>query len=1341
MAGGTASARTSGPDLIVGHVFECESLGREGALGSGTVGMSCYTTACTIGDIATDWYGLPDVNHPMIMVNMYRLWRRDGSDRLEQIGQGWIKHGFASANADECGFGCNTPPTGQQNGPGCSDTYAASQFVACDLGPRSMIHPYSGVMPSSADMGPSGGCGENFLANDHRDHVHDAISHRVQVQDADLFPSLNIGAHYLVEGQYVVPHEFVDGNGTQNNNASHRHVSVNGPDACGQIVFRDLGETFAQQPAVNAWPGASQSLIEPFPLADGQGFLVYKVTDLGGAWRYDYSLYNMNMDASMGSLSIPLPAGVVVTNIGFHAPLNHAPEPHTENYDNDPWTVSTSGGAVTWSTDSFGADPFANAVRWGTAYNFYFDANTPPAAVSATVGIFKTGGTVVAPALGPGAGPIDCNNNSVEDRCDVDCGLPGCSVAGCGTKADCNGNFVPDDCEPDCNGNSTADRCDISSAFSADCDGDAVPDECEPFIDCNSNLVRDDCETYADPTTDTDNDGVPDSCAPSGAPAHVWFVDDDAPNDPLPASALGSDPFENGSLAHPFDTIEEAVSAAQSGDTVVVRDGLYAGIGNTWVTVYFKSITIHSENGPENCVVDLERFNNFLFFSGSESFSSRLEGFRIINLATGAGSASAIFANTRITIDNCRFAVTVGGGTKGISAFDNSLVLSDCTFDGVFLPVVANNSHTLVTNCRIRGGNVGIDIAGGNGTETCIGASVARIVNTTVSGANTGIRFSSATIGSVENSIVWGNVATQIQGPVSTVVSYSDVQGGFAGTGNINVDPSFVDPGFGDLRLSNGSPCIDAGNSAAADLPSLDLSGGPRSFDDPGTVDTGAGGPPVVDMGAYEWRDCNGNGMDDALETDMSLTPDCDGDSVPDSCESVVDCNTNTTDDSCDIALGSSGDCNVNGIPDECDTGIGGGSLDCDANQLPDECQADCQGNGVADECDILNATSQDCTGNGIADECEPDCQPNGVADTCDIASASSQDDNGNGVPDECETPPPPTPTWDCPGGLGQAGCAARTRALTFRMVPPATATGASGSSAIQITMLDLQNPVPANDPCCPPPNFSEYESATCTAGGEMTSCARWVGPPYTYLEAQELPGNGNYRATRLQCTPYYDDWENEPNQTVNVVGAEILPSSTYAVRSYGSDCKGTEGTCTNVSADVTIMTRRAGDIATAFQDPTAVRTQPNAIDCVGAINNFKKISGAPKHLEAQVQPNLPNLNRDVDALDIQAVVANQKLAPYPFSGPCPCPSTVVCNATACSGTIPCSGTNICMQTCSAGPRMGELCTSNKHCGMCVGGSRPGIPCDNSSQCDGGTCTPGTCNTQGFCRDRCGRCN
>ncbi len=84
---------------------------------------------------------------------------------------------------------------------------------------------------------------------------------------------------------------------------------------------------------------------------------------------------------------------------------------------------------------------------------------------------------------------------------------------------------------------------------------------------------------------------------------------------------------------------------------------------------------------------------------------------------------------------------------------------------------------------------------------------------------------------------------------------YSDVQGGFAGTGNIDADPLLIDAKSGNLRLQSGSQCVDAGdNTAVPDGTMTDLDGNPRFVDDPDTTDTGYGDPPVVDMGAYEFQ-------------------------------------------------------------------------------------------------------------------------------------------------------------------------------------------------------------------------------------------------------------------------------------------------------------------------------------------------------------------------------------------------------------------------------------------------------------------------------------------------------
>lgn len=72
----------------------------------------------------------------------------------------------------------------------------------------------------------------------------------------------------------------------------------------------------------------------------------------------------------------------------------------------------------------------------------------------------------------------------------------------------------------------------------------------------------------------------------------------------------------------------------------------------------------------------------------------------------------------------------------------------------------------------------------------------------------------------VRNSILWGDSALNgaeiyIAGGSSPVVSYSDVQGGWPGTGNINVNPRFVNPDSGNVHLHGGSPCIDTGDPAS----------------------------------------------------------------------------------------------------------------------------------------------------------------------------------------------------------------------------------------------------------------------------------------------------------------------------------------------------------------------------------------------------------------------------------------------------------------------------------------------------------------------------------------------
>jgi hypothetical protein len=99
-------------------------------------------------------------------------------------------------------------------------------------------------------------------------------------------------------------------------------------------------------------------------------------------------------------------------------------------------------------------------------------------------------------------------------------------------------------------------------------------------------------------------------------------------------------------------------------------------------------------------------------------------------------------------------------------------------------------------------------------------------------------------------------------------VEYTNVEGGYAGDGNIDADPEFVDPFGGDFRVTSASPCIDAGASVGA--PEADYFGVSRP--------QGAG----VDMGFAEFVDADQDGMDDLWEERVGLDPGDPGDAAVD---------------------------------------------------------------------------------------------------------------------------------------------------------------------------------------------------------------------------------------------------------------------------------------------------------------------------------------------------------------------------------------------------------------------------------------------------------------------------
>jgi len=391
-----------GPDVIVGDL---SGLAQFGTADGSKVGLAVGTDSCNFGTVDLNWFALPSNDHPVIPQNLYRMsGGASNSDRFEQIGQSSVKHAFTALTQNICSLGCNGVG-GTRLGSGCSDPYSASLNAGTNnaLGSRAWINPFTGAYPRGDSSTPP---------NTHTGHTHTGPSHRILVDISDLNTSQNAGATYYAEGQYITPHEYAwcQANPTQcnmYNNVSYRQYNVVGTGS--PFTFSPAAATVRQKTAISAWSGATSANFQPAPGADGIGTVAYKVTNPSpGVWHYEYAIYNQNFDSGIQSFSVPVGAGATVTSIGFHAPPQQGGwtfDGTVSNlgYSSVDWSSSVAGGSITWNTESFAQNQNANAIRWGTLYNFRFDSNRPPANVTATLMPFKTGSSFTVQIQGPSA--------------------------------------------------------------------------------------------------------------------------------------------------------------------------------------------------------------------------------------------------------------------------------------------------------------------------------------------------------------------------------------------------------------------------------------------------------------------------------------------------------------------------------------------------------------------------------------------------------------------------------------------------------------------------------------------------------------------------------------------------------------------------------------------------------------------------------------------------------------------------------------------------------------------------------------------------------------------------
>jgi hypothetical protein len=323
----------------------------------------------------------------------------------------------------------------------------------------------------------------------------------------------------------------------------------------------------------------------------------------------------------------------------------------------------------------------------------------------------------------------------------------------------------------------TIHRVDLSMT---DLDGDGLSDDWEQqIVDANSS---DAVASIADvrPWDDYDGDGF---CnlreylsganplnALEAPEVSIIYVDDN--------NVSG---IEDGTETYPFNTVQEGVDFAGSGDTVRVLEGYYAE--NISLS---KGISLIGD-GSEATIID-GIGQNLPVISCSGFDGGLIQGFRMIN-GTWAGiecndAALSIWGND-IADTKAGDGITVGPGSSA-SILNNIVQLNEQTgirFEGV-TALVLNN--TIVGN-----GEDGVRCHTGSGLE---------ITNNIVAG-NGGFGIFAVNVSNP--SLFYNNVWDNGGG------SYWNCT---AGKGDMQEDPKFVDAPNGDYRLSRGSPCIDAGD-------------------------------------------------------------------------------------------------------------------------------------------------------------------------------------------------------------------------------------------------------------------------------------------------------------------------------------------------------------------------------------------------------------------------------------------------------------------------------------------------------------------------------------------------
>ena len=186
-----------------------------------------------------------------------------------------------------------------------------------------------------------------------------------------------------------------------------------------------------------------------------------------------------------------------------------------------------------------------------------------------------------------------------------------------------------------------------------------------------------------------------------------------------------------------YQTIQAGIDAASNGDKVLVADGTYTGEDNKNLDFKGKAITVESENGAENCIIDCESLGRGFYFHSGESVDSIVSGFTITNGIAVHGGGIYCIDSSSPNITDCvidqNVATNSGGGIACSNLSSPSIIACKITGNiagswGGGIHCEGSSSPT-ITNCVISGNTV---LGSGGGGISCYPSCSPLIINCTI---------------------------------------------------------------------------------------------------------------------------------------------------------------------------------------------------------------------------------------------------------------------------------------------------------------------------------------------------------------------------------------------------------------------------------------------------------------------------------------------------------------------------------------------------------------------------------------------------------------------------------